>query len=331
MPDIQARLKLRTGTLAAWTSANPVLAAGEPGFEVDTAILRIGDGSTSFLSLSRFQTSDSFAATYQAKSDNLDGLSALALGANKLPYATGIGVMALTDLAPEARVFLSKMTKADQRTSMELEDGAITKVSASDNMTVNPSFLPTRAAVGAAILKVGGTAKRLTYTASATFVKEDYGMFPADRKVLVEAWGGGGGGQSFSAGFNLFAGGGGGGYDYRWIRWADIPSTVAIIIGAGGAVNADGGNTTFGSFVKGGGGFKGAVGDTGAVGSGVFPGGTYYGGGSGGSRYSQGNTTSGQTSQHGGNGGQGGSPGIAPGGGGGGQSTGARGEVRIWL
>ena len=48
---ILARVQLRRGTLAQWTSANPVLLAGEAGYETDTGILRIGDGTTAFLSL----------------------------------------------------------------------------------------------------------------------------------------------------------------------------------------------------------------------------------------------------------------------------------------
>jgi hypothetical protein len=39
------------GTAAAWTSANPTLAAGKPGFETDTGQLKIGDGSTAWNSL----------------------------------------------------------------------------------------------------------------------------------------------------------------------------------------------------------------------------------------------------------------------------------------
>jgi hypothetical protein len=44
-------LQFRRGTAAEWTSANPVLAAGEPGFETDTLKLKIGDGTTHWTSL----------------------------------------------------------------------------------------------------------------------------------------------------------------------------------------------------------------------------------------------------------------------------------------
>ena len=45
------RIQLRRGTAANWTSVNPVLAAGEAGFESDTRKIKVGDGSTSWTSL----------------------------------------------------------------------------------------------------------------------------------------------------------------------------------------------------------------------------------------------------------------------------------------
>ena len=50
MPAITT-LKLRRGTAAQWTSANPVLAAGEMGVETDTKRSKFGDGATAWTSL----------------------------------------------------------------------------------------------------------------------------------------------------------------------------------------------------------------------------------------------------------------------------------------
>jgi hypothetical protein len=44
-------LQVRAGTASAWTSANPTLAAGEPGLETDTRKIKYGDGSTAWNSL----------------------------------------------------------------------------------------------------------------------------------------------------------------------------------------------------------------------------------------------------------------------------------------
>jgi hypothetical protein len=50
----ETEIKLRKGTAAAWASANPVLSAGEPGFETDTKKLKLGNGSTAWNSLPYF-------------------------------------------------------------------------------------------------------------------------------------------------------------------------------------------------------------------------------------------------------------------------------------
>lgn len=44
-------IQLRRGTATAWTTANPVLAAGEPGFEIDTGKSKIGDGAAAWTAL----------------------------------------------------------------------------------------------------------------------------------------------------------------------------------------------------------------------------------------------------------------------------------------
>ena len=46
-----AKIKFRRDTAAAWTEANPTLAQGEPGFEHDTGLFKIGDGATAWTSL----------------------------------------------------------------------------------------------------------------------------------------------------------------------------------------------------------------------------------------------------------------------------------------
>ena len=51
MSDTITRFKLRNGTAAAWTAANPVLLAGEVGLESDTRKLKLGDGITAWNSL----------------------------------------------------------------------------------------------------------------------------------------------------------------------------------------------------------------------------------------------------------------------------------------
>lgn len=44
-------IQIRRDTAANWTSADPILASGELGFETDTLKSKIGDGSTAWSSL----------------------------------------------------------------------------------------------------------------------------------------------------------------------------------------------------------------------------------------------------------------------------------------
>lgn len=58
-------IQVKRGTASAWTSSNPILAAGEIGFETDTKKMKVGDGSTSWTSL-----------TYTATDGDISGITA---------------------------------------------------------------------------------------------------------------------------------------------------------------------------------------------------------------------------------------------------------------
>ena len=44
-------IQLKRGKASSWVTLNPVLAPGEPGFEIDTGKLKIGDGVNEWLDL----------------------------------------------------------------------------------------------------------------------------------------------------------------------------------------------------------------------------------------------------------------------------------------
>jgi hypothetical protein len=48
---VTTRIQIRRDAASSWTAANPVLAAGEIGYETDTRALKIGNGSTAWNSL----------------------------------------------------------------------------------------------------------------------------------------------------------------------------------------------------------------------------------------------------------------------------------------
>lgn len=49
--EIITTFLLKRGTAARWAEVNPILEQGEPGFEIDTGKLKIGDGIRHWLEL----------------------------------------------------------------------------------------------------------------------------------------------------------------------------------------------------------------------------------------------------------------------------------------
>jgi hypothetical protein len=77
-----SRLQNRRDTAAAWTSANPTLAAGEMGLETDTSKWKMGNGSTAWNSLAYAYTAGSAGAQGTTGSQG-------AIGAQGLQGVTG--------------------------------------------------------------------------------------------------------------------------------------------------------------------------------------------------------------------------------------------------
>jgi hypothetical protein len=97
------RQQQRRGTASQWVSANPILAAGEIGFEVDTNKFKIGDGTNRWEDLVYF-TADAAAAIQ----DLIDGAPDLLDTLNELAASIGdnpdfIGTMT-TNLAAKAPI-----------------------------------------------------------------------------------------------------------------------------------------------------------------------------------------------------------------------------------
>jgi hypothetical protein len=74
------QIQFRRGTASEWSSANPTLAAGEIGVETDTSKLKIGDGSTSWTSLSYLVSPDPAPVAYTAVNTQSGTTYTFALG-----------------------------------------------------------------------------------------------------------------------------------------------------------------------------------------------------------------------------------------------------------
>jgi len=129
----QTILQFRRGTAALWASANPVLAAGEFGYETDTNKGKIGNGTTAYNSLS--YVLGSFPATQ---------LSGTSLASNVVASSlTSVGT--LTSLAVTNNVVYHMPTNPQGGTAYTLalsDDGTIIEMSNSSGSTVT---VPTNA------------------------------------------------------------------------------------------------------------------------------------------------------------------------------------------
>jgi len=70
------RMQQRRGTAAEWTSADPVLAAGEIGYETDTGRFKFGDGATAWSSIEYFSSANDIIDGAPAALDTLNELAA---------------------------------------------------------------------------------------------------------------------------------------------------------------------------------------------------------------------------------------------------------------
>ena len=71
-------MQQRRGTAAQWTAANPVLAAGEIGFETDTSRFKMGNGSSAWGSLTYFANTAELTSLLDGAPDALNTLNELA-------------------------------------------------------------------------------------------------------------------------------------------------------------------------------------------------------------------------------------------------------------
>jgi hypothetical protein len=103
------RMQQRRGTAAQWTAANPVLGAGEIGFETDTGKFKIGDGTNQWGSLDYFTTID------EALGDIIDGAPAALNTLNELAAALDDDANFATTIANQ----LSQKVSVVQRPAAE--------------------------------------------------------------------------------------------------------------------------------------------------------------------------------------------------------------------
>ena len=285
MPRIN-KIQTRRDTAANWTSTNPVLAAGEIGYETDTNKFKFGNGSAVYSALPLAASGDN--EVFWLVPANAIAEANFVIAAN-LPFLVrAIGVNPNVQFFSSTDTLLltaSNVTPAGEEAALATEVAYIRiDNSASTTETWVAITNPTATALDSS-LKVFA----LTSTQSVTL--------DTDFDAYVIGGGGGGGG----AGLRASGGGGGSGYYSTGIVAA---GTYTATIGAGGGQSVGGGTTSI-SALSAAGGSAGGSGSTSLGGNGGA-GGSGGGGGSAtvgpGDGQTQGGSTGGSNGASGGNG-----------------------------
>ena len=122
------RMQQRRGTAAEWTAADPVLAAGEIGYETDTGKFKFGDGTNTWSNLQAFSDA---SAIIGAAPETLDTLEELATAiANNPTFYQGVadntqGIADLTSDIADLTVQLNAADSANLTTAQTYADDAV--------------------------------------------------------------------------------------------------------------------------------------------------------------------------------------------------------------
>lgn len=149
---IKTTFKFKRGLAENWTIKNPILETGEPGFELDTGKLKIGNGITPWNELlyinskgailNGYYQNDNFYkdAEYTILLDkNLDTLY-IEINTNTLYYFNGINYVLLGGQTPIATEDTPGIMKI-YNTIGENTDGAITQKAITDYIQKNTSLV----------------------------------------------------------------------------------------------------------------------------------------------------------------------------------------------
>ena len=91
-------VKVKRATAARWASQNPVLAAGEIGYETDTRKMKLGDGTSSWTQLS-YLVAEGTGAAGQAATIRIGTVTTVAYTANATVVNSGTSNAAVLDFS----------------------------------------------------------------------------------------------------------------------------------------------------------------------------------------------------------------------------------------
>lgn len=187
---VVTQIQVRRGTASQWTSTNPILAAGEFGFETDTNKLKCGNGSTAWNSL-----------TYINNDGDITGVTAgtgLSGGGTSGTVTISIDTSVTADLTTAQTLTNKTLTDAKINLGFDAETASYTAVLANNsqvvtmnNASANTFSIPTNASVAFPIgtqinvLQIGAGQTTIQAVTSGTTTIQSTGAAPAAPKLRV--------------------------------------------------------------------------------------------------------------------------------------------------
>jgi hypothetical protein len=171
------RMQQRRGTAAQWTAANPVLAAGEIGFETDTSKFKMGNGSSAWSALTYFANAAELAAIVDGAPGLLNTLNELAAAIGDDPDFINTVAQGLTSHQNDSTMIHGIVDTALLATTGDVAtaaSGAATALAAHEADTTlvhgiaNTALLATTTDVEAAIQAASGALS--THAADTTLI-----------------------------------------------------------------------------------------------------------------------------------------------------------------
>lgn len=210
------QIQYRNDTAANWTSANPVLLAGEIGYETDTGKMKIGDGSTAWTLLAYGPNLTSTTITGGTINGTTIGATSPSTGAFTTLTATSLTATSLT--------------------ATGIDGTPIGATTPSTGAFTTATATTLTATVGA------GFQNMVVLTGSGTWnLPSELQVLGSKFKYTIIGGGGGGGGTAAAAG-QTGGGGGSGGVGIGFLSYASGVNTATYAAGTSGAGAAAGGS-----------------------------------------------------------------------------------------